>query len=82
MTPCIRCGFDQSEEAERRQAIGLTSSSRTMLEVSSNPTPKGRSGAWIAGRFIRGGNSTERYWVCHHCHAPGEVIWTIEKGRY
>jgi hypothetical protein len=79
---CVRCGYSQLEDLAKRRARGLAGGpSKVMLLVDRHVQHEGRWGAWRGGKFIRGGRSEgELYWVCEHCHAPGEAIQVVEKG--
>jgi hypothetical protein len=74
--PCTRCGFD-IETAE------YVPSTQHMLLVDKHvQDAQGRWGTWQGGKFIRGGGRSGRgepYWVCGHCHAPGEAIQKVVK---
>jgi hypothetical protein len=81
---CVRCDYSQADDAEAKRARGLDPPFlRVMLLVDKHVLHEGRWGTWQGEVFIRGGgrSGVAPYWVCEHCHAPGEAIQRVEKGR-
>jgi hypothetical protein len=63
--PCTRCGFDIETATN-------VPSTRHMLLVDKRA--RDEQGGWSS---VPSGN--EPYWVCGHCHAPGEAILQVVK---